>query len=92
MTWFQNFEKNWNKLKSQYEERFYRMWKYYLMAVAASFRIRMANSPLTPISFSGRACREPRSNWEPAMSRFSHRVEAENSRSVRKANSREVRF
>jgi cyclopropane-fatty-acyl-phospholipid synthase len=38
MTWFQNFEKNWNKLKSQYDERFYRMWKYYLMAVAASFR------------------------------------------------------
>ncbi len=40
MAWFENFEKNWNKLGSQYDERFYRMWKYYLMAAAASFRSR----------------------------------------------------
>jgi cyclopropane-fatty-acyl-phospholipid synthase len=40
MAWFQNFGKNWNKLKSQYDERFYRMWKYYLMTAAASFRSR----------------------------------------------------
>ncbi len=40
MAWFQNFDTNWSKLKSQYDERFYRMWKYYLMAAAASFRSR----------------------------------------------------
>jgi cyclopropane-fatty-acyl-phospholipid synthase len=40
MAWFHNFDKNWDKLKSQYDERFYRMWKYYLMASAASFRSR----------------------------------------------------
>jgi cyclopropane-fatty-acyl-phospholipid synthase len=40
MAWFQNFDKNWDKLKSQYDARFYRMWKYYLMAAAASFRSR----------------------------------------------------
>ncbi len=40
MAWFQNFDTNWNKLKSQYDERFYGMWKYYLMAAAASFRSR----------------------------------------------------
>lgn len=40
MAWFQNFDKNWDKLKSQYDARFYRMWKYYLMVAAASFRSR----------------------------------------------------
>jgi len=40
MAWSQNFDKNWDKLKSKYDERFYRMWKYYLMAAAASFRSR----------------------------------------------------
>lgn len=38
MAWFQNFDKNWSKLKARYDERFYRMWNYYLMAAAASFR------------------------------------------------------
>jgi cyclopropane-fatty-acyl-phospholipid synthase len=38
MAWFQNFDKNWEKLKPQYDVRFYRMWKYYLMAAAAAFR------------------------------------------------------
>lgn len=40
MAWFRNFDKNWDKLNSQYDARFYRMWKYYLMAAAASFRSR----------------------------------------------------
>jgi cyclopropane-fatty-acyl-phospholipid synthase len=38
MAWFQNFQNSWNQLKSRYDERFYRMWKYYLMASAGSFR------------------------------------------------------
>ena len=40
MTWFKNFDSNWEKLKSQYDERFYRMWKFYLLAYAGSFRAR----------------------------------------------------
>ena len=40
MAWFRNFDKNWPKLKDRYEERFYRMWKYYLLASAGSFRAR----------------------------------------------------
>jgi cyclopropane-fatty-acyl-phospholipid synthase len=40
MAWFQNFDKNWNKLESQYDARFYRMWKYYLLACAGAFRSR----------------------------------------------------
>lgn len=40
MAWYENFENNWNTLKTQYDERFYRMWKYYLLACAGSFRAR----------------------------------------------------
>lgn len=40
MAWHKNFESNWDKLKSNYGERFYRMWRYYLLASAGSFRAR----------------------------------------------------
>ncbi|MFO7760220.1 MAG: cyclopropane fatty acyl phospholipid synthase [Thermodesulfobacteriota bacterium] len=40
MTWYQNFENNWDKLKQGYSKRFYRMWKYYLLCCAGSFRAR----------------------------------------------------
>ncbi|MGA9883006.1 MAG: cyclopropane fatty acyl phospholipid synthase [Candidatus Acidiferrales bacterium] len=38
MAWFHNVEANWDKLKAIYSERFYRMWKFYLLASAGSFR------------------------------------------------------
>ncbi len=40
MAWFQNFEESWKELKNDYDERFYRMWKYYLLCCAGSFRAR----------------------------------------------------
>lgn len=40
MAWFENFDLNWEKLKSKYSDRFYRMWKYYLLVSAGSFRAR----------------------------------------------------
>jgi len=40
MEWYHNFEKNWSKFKEQYGERFYRMWKYYLLSCAGLFRAR----------------------------------------------------
>jgi len=40
MAWFLNFNKNWGKLKNRYDERFYRMWKFYLLTSAAAFRSR----------------------------------------------------
>lgn len=40
MAWYQNFENHWNALKLNYDERFHRMWKYYLLACAGSFRAR----------------------------------------------------
>jgi len=40
IAWYNNFNKNWNKLKSNYNERFYKMWKYYLLSCAGTFRSR----------------------------------------------------
>jgi len=42
MAWYDNFEESWNTLKQNpaYDERFYRMWKYYLLSCAATFRSR----------------------------------------------------
>lgn len=38
MEWYRNFETHWSELKRHYDERFFRMWKFYLMASAGSFR------------------------------------------------------
>ncbi len=40
MAWFNNFNTNWHKIKEKYDERFYRMWKYYLLSSAGSFKSR----------------------------------------------------
>ena len=40
MAWYDNFSNNWPKIKNNYSESFYRMWKYYLLSCAASFRAR----------------------------------------------------
>jgi len=40
MAWHANFEKAWPSLKGQYDERFYRMWTYYLLSCAGFFRSR----------------------------------------------------
>ncbi len=40
LSWYANFEKNWHLLKKDYGERFYRMWRYYLLSIAGGFRAR----------------------------------------------------
>lgn len=40
MEWFRNFNDGWELLKKNYSDRFYRMWKYFLMVSAGSFRAR----------------------------------------------------
>lgn len=40
MAWFENFNAHWPELKKDYDERFYRMWKYYLLMCAGVFRAR----------------------------------------------------
>lgn len=50
ISWYKNFDTNWEKLKDAYDERFYRMWKFYLLVSAGSFRAR--NIQLWQIVFS----------------------------------------
>ena len=40
MAWYRNFVDNWDALRTRYDNRFFRMWKFYLMASAGSFRSR----------------------------------------------------
>lgn len=40
MAWFENFDNHWPTLSTKYDERFYRMWKYYLLGCAGAFRSR----------------------------------------------------
>jgi cyclopropane-fatty-acyl-phospholipid synthase len=44
MAWFRNFDAHWESLNPCYDERFYRMWKYFLLASAGSFRARCNQS------------------------------------------------
>ena len=41
VAWHQNFIEHWPQLKDKYDERFFRMWHYYLQAGAAGFHGRM---------------------------------------------------
>jgi cyclopropane-fatty-acyl-phospholipid synthase len=40
MAWHSNFEKAWPSLQEKYGDRFYRMWRYYLLTSAGGFRSR----------------------------------------------------
>jgi cyclopropane-fatty-acyl-phospholipid synthase len=42
LAWHSNFVANWDKIKSRYDQRFYRMWTYYLLSCAGMFRARNA--------------------------------------------------
>jgi cyclopropane-fatty-acyl-phospholipid synthase len=52
MAWFANFETAWDELKERYDERFYRMWKFYLLASAGGFRAH--SNQLWQVLFSRR--------------------------------------
>jgi cyclopropane-fatty-acyl-phospholipid synthase len=45
MAWFVNFDKHWKTLSTKYpekyDERFYRMWKFYLLSSAGGFKGRL---------------------------------------------------
>jgi len=40
MAWWENFDRAYPELKAKYDERFYRMWKFYLLAAAGASRAR----------------------------------------------------
>ncbi len=41
MSWYNNFVNAWDELKDKYDERFFRMWKFYLLSSAALFKARI---------------------------------------------------
>lgn len=42
MAWYNNFQDHWPELSGHYDQRFYRMWVYYLLSCAGMFRAREA--------------------------------------------------
>jgi cyclopropane-fatty-acyl-phospholipid synthase len=40
LAWHKNFTENWYSLKERYDERFYRMWNFYLLSCAGLMRAR----------------------------------------------------
>ncbi|OGT45154.1 MAG: cyclopropane-fatty-acyl-phospholipid synthase [Gammaproteobacteria bacterium RIFCSPHIGHO2_12_FULL_41_20] len=40
MAWYDNFIRHWEQLRVRFDERFYRMWSYYLLSSAGGFRAR----------------------------------------------------
>jgi len=40
LCWHRNFEEHWPALRATYDERFHRMWRYFLLSSAAGFRAR----------------------------------------------------
>jgi cyclopropane-fatty-acyl-phospholipid synthase len=40
MAWHENFIAHWDEIQNEYNERFYRMWTYYLLSCAGAFRAR----------------------------------------------------
>ena len=40
LAWEHNFTAHWPELRAQYSERFYRLWRYYLLSSAGAFRAR----------------------------------------------------
>lgn len=50
MAWYDNFVANWDRIKHRYDNRFFRMWTYYLLACAGTFRAR--SNQLWQIVFS----------------------------------------
>ena len=40
VAWHDNFQNNWGSLEGKYDERFKRMWEYYLLSCAGAFRAR----------------------------------------------------
>jgi len=51
MAWYRNFVANWDHMKDRYSERFFRMWVFYLLSAAGTFRSRRSNQ-LWQIVFS----------------------------------------
>ncbi len=56
MAWLENFERAWNGLRARYDERFRRMWRFYLCSCAGAFRARQLQVYQLVLSPGGVPC------------------------------------
>ena len=56
LAWHHNFNEGWGKIKNNYDERFFRMWSYYLLHCAGGFKAR--DLQLWQIIFSKKGLKE----------------------------------
>mgnify|MGYP006432589923 CR=1 FL=1 len=56
MAWYENFEAGWPELRGEYDVRFHRMWRYFLLSCAGAFRARKLQ--LWQMVLSGRGVHE----------------------------------
>ena len=56
MAWHANFEAAWPELKDKYDERFYRMFRFYLLSCAGAFRARNIQLWQIVMTKPGRDC------------------------------------
>ncbi len=57
LAWYANFERGWPRLREKYGERFFRMWRFYLLSFAGAFRARHLQLWQFVLSPRGRAVR-----------------------------------
>ncbi len=57
MAWNENFQRAWPDLRSRHDEKFKRMWEYYLLSCAGAFRARRIQ--LWQIVFTKRGAHQP---------------------------------
>lgn len=65
MAWLHNFDAAWPRLASRYDERFRRMWRYYLCSCAGYFRSGKGQLWQLVLSKRGRA--KPYRSWRPGV-------------------------
>ncbi len=56
LAWNRNFTAGWDRIKERYSQRFFRMWRFYLLSSAGSFRARrnqLWQIVLSPLKSSG---------------------------------------
>jgi cyclopropane-fatty-acyl-phospholipid synthase len=60
LAWHENFERAWPELRARYDERFHRLWRYYLLMCAGAFRARytqLLQVVITPVGAAQPAVR-----------------------------------
>ncbi len=62
MAWYENFKNGWPQIEDKYSERFYRMWEFYLLSSAATFRARNNHVWQIVLSKHGNQCGYTRIN------------------------------